>query len=237
MNPQAPREGGLTEIHDLVSGSPDSSADRAARERLEKYGRIADGFSSHDYADPVNYARRRAAVVLALGPRLRAGDQVLDLGCGDALVASELTARGLDYRGIDISPEMVDAARRQNPDLPFEVADSADYDPPGPVDMTLCLRSFHYPSDRRAFFERVAGYTRRKFVFDLRPRADDLAAILDDLGAAGFTGVALRPFFTPQLHRLPRIALPALYGFERAGPLARGANRRFGRLFCVAWRR
>jgi SAM-dependent methyltransferase len=206
-------------------------------ERLEKFDQIAQGYSDRDYADPVRYARRRAAIIVTLGLRVRTGAQVLDLGCGDALVARELTARGLSYRGVDLSPGMVEAARRLNPGLLFEVADSAEYEPPCPVDLTLCLRSYHYPADRRAFFSQVARYTRGKFFFDLRARRDELSSILEDLAAAGFTATALRPFFTPQLHRMPAVTLPVLYGFERTGPLARGLSSRHGRLFCAAWRR
>jgi SAM-dependent methyltransferase len=230
-------QGGPLQIHEPGTRSLVTSSESATCELAEKYARIATGFSSREYADPVRYSRRRAAVIVAVGPRLQAGDQVLDLGCGDAFVARELTDLGLFYRGADVSPEMIEAARRLNPGLQFEVADSADYEPPGPVDATLCLRSFHYPHDRRAFFARVAGYTRGKFVFDLRRREHELSLILDDLAAAGFTAIALRPFFTPQLHRIPAVALPALYGFERTGPLARLASRRYGRLFCAAWRR
>jgi SAM-dependent methyltransferase len=236
VRPIQPR-GGPLEIQGLGDRPVGTGSESPTCELVEKYDRIARGFSSRDYADPVCYARRRAAVIVAVGPRLHAGDQVLDLGCGDAFVARELTGLGLLYRGADLSPEMIDAARRLNPGLPFEVADSADYEPPRPVDATLCLRSFHYPHDRRAFFARVAGYTRGKFVFDLRRREHELGSILDDLAAAGFTAIALRPFFTPQLHRVPAVALQALYGFERTGPLARLASRRYGRLFCAAWRR
>jgi SAM-dependent methyltransferase len=204
---------------------------------VQKYDRIARGFSDRDYADPVRYARRRAKAIVTLGPYLPAGAQVLDLGCGDALIARELTARGLIYRGVDLSPKMIEAAREMNPGLLFEVSDSADYEPPQPVDATLCLRSLEYVRDRRAFFARVARYTHGKLVFDLRLRDQELRPVVEDLAAAGFTGIAVRPFLTPQLHHVPAVALPALYGLERTGPLARLASRRHGRLFCAAWRR
>jgi SAM-dependent methyltransferase len=237
MDSPTPAEHGSLQIHDLGTRSVVGGREAATCALVEKYDRIARGFSSRDYADPLRYARRRAAVIVAVGPPLFGGAQVLDLGCGDAFVAQPLTARGLFYRGVDLSPEMIEAARRQNPGLLFEIADSAEYEPPRPVDATLCLRSFHYPRDRRAFFARVAGYTRGKFVFDLGRREHELRSILDDLAAAGFTAIALRPFLTPQLHRIPVVALPALYGFERTGALARLANRRYGRLFCAAWHR
>jgi SAM-dependent methyltransferase len=203
-------------------------------EVLVKFDRIADGYSEHDYADPQRYAARRAQLVVELGPRLEPGESVLDLGCGDGIMAAPLTGYGLRYRGTDASEGMVEAARARNPGLSFEVVPSEDYEPPEPVDATICLRSFYYPDDRQAFFRRVAGYTHRKFVFDFRPRAHDPASVLADLEAAGFHAIELRPFFLPQRRRLPAAALPLVYALERTGPLASLATHWYGRLFCAA---
>src|SRR5712691_2836079 len=201
---------------------------------LDKFDRIAHGYSEHDYADPQRYAARRAQVIVRLGPRLEPGDSVLDLGCGDGIMAAPLGAYSLRYRGTDASEGMVAAARVRNPGLSFEVARSEDYAPPEPVDATICLRSFYYPPDRRAFFRRVAGYTRKKFVFDFRVRVHDPASIVADLEAAGFGGIELRPFFLPQLRRLPPAVVPIVYGLEQTGPLALLVARRYGRMFCAA---
>ncbi len=201
---------------------------------LDKYDRIADGYSEHDYADPVRYAAHRAELIVELGVQLQRGESLLDLGCGDGIMAPPLVAYGLRYQGIDASTGMVEAARARNPGLSFTVARSEDYEPPEPVDATICLRSFYYPPDRRAFFRRVASYTRRKFVFDFRPRAHEAGPIVDDLRAAGFATIELRPFFLPQLKRLPGIAVPAVYALERTGPLASLVSRRYGRVFCAA---
>ena len=201
---------------------------------LEKFDRIADGYSEHDYADPVRYGARRAKVIVELGSRLEPGESVLDLGCGDGIMAAPLGGYGLRYRGVDASEGMVAAARARNPGLPFEVGRSEDYEPPEPVDGTICLRSFYYPPDRRAFFRGVAGYTRRKFVFDFRPRVHDADSVVADLEAAGFHRIELRPFFLPQLRRLPGPVIPIVYAAERTGPLALRATRRYGRLFCAA---
>jgi SAM-dependent methyltransferase len=203
-------------------------------EVLAKFDRIADGYSEHDYADPEGYAAWRARLIVELAPRLEPGQSVLDLGCGDGIVAAPLAAYGLAYRGADASHGMVEAARARNPGVPFEVGASEEYAPPAPVDATVCLRSFYYPPDRRAFFRHVAGYTRRKFVFDFRPRDHDAASILADLEAAGFRESELQPFFLPQRRRLPSAAVPLVRGLERLGPPARYVTRRYGRLFCVA---
>ena len=46
---------------------------------------------------------------------------VLDAGCGTGRVSAHLAARGLDVSGIDLSPRMVEVARRTHPHLRFDV--------------------------------------------------------------------------------------------------------------------
>ncbi len=135
---------------------------------IEKYDRLADGFSEREYAAPSAYAERCAAVIVACAPALVAGASVLDLACGDGLMAGALVARGLRYRGVDASERMVAAARARYPELSFATARIEEFEPPEPVDATICLRAFFYPEDRVAFFRRVASYTRGPFIFDFR---------------------------------------------------------------------
>jgi len=51
------------------------------------------------------------------------GDVVADVGCGTGRLAPYLAARGVSPRGIDLSPGMVQVARRDYPDFAFDVAD------------------------------------------------------------------------------------------------------------------
>lgn len=203
--------------------------------QIEKFDRLARGYSQHDYADPGRYGRRRAAVAAALGPPLPAGATVLDLACGDANLAEPLLALGYRYHGVDGSREMIAEARARLGDaVPLDVARIDAFDPAEPVDMTLCLRAFYYPEDRRAFFSRVAGYTRVKFVFDFDPRVYDRRELEADLRASGFAGTVLKPFFLPQRVALPAPARAALAVLERTGPLARVALHVRGIWFCAA---
>ena len=155
--------------------------------QLEKFDRLAKGYTDHDYADPGRYTVRRAEVATRLGPPLWPGATVLDLPCGDANMAEPLLALGYRYRGVDGSAARIEEARARLGDrVPLDVALMDEYEPDEPVDMTLCLRAFYYAADRRAFFRRVAGYTRTKFVFDFDPRTYDRAELLSDLRASGF---------------------------------------------------
>jgi SAM-dependent methyltransferase len=200
----------------------------------DKYAALADGFAEHEYADPARYAERRAEVIAGLGPAVAPGETVLDLCCADGIMAAPLTERGLVYIGVDATEEMLEAAARRNPGIEFTTGRMESFEPSRPVDVTICLRSFYLAEDRIAFFRRVRGYTRRKFVFDFRPVAFPVDEVVAQLEAAGFSHIELRPFFLPQRKAVPGLALPLLTALEHTGPVARALTSRFGCMFCSA---
>jgi len=51
-----------------------------------------------------------------------------DLGCGTGRITSYLAGRGMDVFGIDLSPGMVEVARREYPELRFDVGSLFDLD-------------------------------------------------------------------------------------------------------------
>jgi len=53
-----------------------------------------------------------------------------DLGCGPGRVTAHLSSLGVDAFGVDLSPGMVDEARRRHPDLRFEVGSILDLELP-----------------------------------------------------------------------------------------------------------
>jgi len=185
---------------------------------MSKYEGVAHDWTASEYADPAPYLAHRAELVVGLGPRLVAGDSVLDLACGDGGLADFLP--DLHYRGVDATPQMVDAAHRRGLG-DVVLADLNDYASPEPVTATLCFRAIYYARDRRAFFEQVRAYTTRKLVFDLNPRQYRLDDVRRDLRAAGFDRLALRPFLLPQKVTLPSPLRHAAIALERSGPPAR----------------
>jgi SAM-dependent methyltransferase len=203
----------------------------------EKYDAQAQRWTDEAYADPAGYLAHRADLVAGLGVPLVPGDTVLDLACGDAGLAAPLTARGLRYRGVDLSQAMVDAARnRLGAGIDVTVGDLNTYEPPGPVACTTCFRAIYYAADRPAFFRRVAAFTTKKLVFDLNPRQYRPADVIAELGAAGLRNVTLHPFFAPQRVGLPDAIASVLRRLEGSGPIARVVLRlRFS--YLVAARR
>ncbi len=192
----------------------------------EQYARQADSWTDRAYADVAAYLEHRAELIWSVGPELEPGDEVLDLACGDGGLGEILRARGLRYRGVDSTPEMVAAARgRLGEQSALEVGDLNDYVPPAPVAATTVFRAIYYARDRRAFFEHAASYTQKKLVFDLNPRQYALDDVLADLRAAGLGTIAVRPFFVPQTTSLPAVLRRAATALERVGPVARVALR------------
>jgi SAM-dependent methyltransferase len=208
------------------------------KDTTAKYMDAAAGWSEGQYADPSGYLGHRADLIVSLGPRLEPGDTVLDLACGDAGLADHLLPRGLLYLGVDATEPMVAAAQARLGDRArIELGDLNDYAPTEPVAATTIFRAIYYARDRRELFRRVAGFTERKFVFDLNPRQYRVEDVAADLEAVGFDALDLRPFFAPQNVALPRPLGAALRAAERVGPLARAALRfRFSYL-CAAYRR
>ncbi|RKT53736.1 class I SAM-dependent methyltransferase [Saccharothrix australiensis] len=102
---------------------------------------LADTRTSYDtvavaYADYVRDSLAgepylRAALGL-FADRVRAagGGPVADVGCGPGLVTAHLNGLGVDAFGIDLSPAMVELARREHPGLRFEVGSMTELDLP-----------------------------------------------------------------------------------------------------------
>ena len=194
--------------------------------KKEQYAGKAEGWTDAEYADARAYLDHRAELIATLGAPLRAGDEVLDLACGDGGLGEHLLARGLAYTGIDAEPAMVDAARRRLGDrATVGVGDLNAFVPERPVAATTVFRAIYYAHDRAAFFARAARFTERKLVFDLNPRQYRVDVVVAELEEAGFGRVALRPFFVPQTQRLPGPAVALAKAAERTGPLARLALR------------
>ncbi|MEW2133279.1 class I SAM-dependent methyltransferase [Streptomyces sp. NPDC005435] len=105
----------------------------------------AAGFRGSYAARPLDRALLRAYAEL-VGP----GRPVADLGCGPGEVTGLLAALGLDVYGLDLSPAMVEIARRENPGLRFEQGSMLELPlPDGALaGVVSWYSSIHTPADR-----------------------------------------------------------------------------------------
>jgi len=117
----------------------------------DNYNDIAGQYT--DYVLEVFPTDRVDRAMLGLFADLVAGQQisdVVDIGCGPGHITDFLNRRGLSVRGIDLSPAMIELARRARPDLRFELGSLLELDIP---DETLGGVLAHYsiihtPPDR-----------------------------------------------------------------------------------------
>lgn len=84
----------------------------------------------------------------------------VDVGCGPGHFTAYLASLGVDASGIDLSPAMIDLARRAHPELPFEVGSMTDLAlPDASVGGVLASWSLiHIPDDD---IPGVLGHFRR----------------------------------------------------------------------------
>lgn len=92
------------------------------------YDTVADDYADLLRDDLASSPADRA--VLGLFAELVDGP-VADIGCGPGRIAGHLHGLGVDVFGLDLSPGMVEVARRDHPDLRFEVGSMPDLDLPG----------------------------------------------------------------------------------------------------------
>ena len=81
----------------------------------------------------------------------------VDLGCGPGNSTQVLRDRFPQayVTGMDSSPQMIEAARKRLPEVPFEVADIAKWQPPQPQDVILSNATLQWLPDHAALMPRL----------------------------------------------------------------------------------
>src|SRR5690242_12948002 len=115
----------------------------------------ADSHSSDKQWEPSRYDagysfvwKHGAGVIELLAPR--AGERILDVGCGTGHLTAQIAAAGARVIGIDRSDEMIATARRNYPQLRFEVADAERFRFDEPFDAVFSNAAIHWMKNQRA---------------------------------------------------------------------------------------
>ncbi|MGD0673090.1 MAG: methyltransferase domain-containing protein [Candidatus Binatus sp.] len=155
--------------------------------------------------DPDGYARNArfvsdlgAAVVELLAPR--AGERILDLGCGDGALTKKLVELGCDVVGVDASAPQVEAARRLGLDARVTEGERLAFD--AEFDAVFSNAAIHWmkPAD-----DVIAGVWRAlkpggRFVAEFGGHgcvATIERALIEALRRRGIDGGALNPWYFP----------------------------------------
>lgn len=79
------------------------------------------------FLDELDHKPLDRALLAAFAEQVRGRGRVLDVGCGPGHVAAHLRrVHGVPADGLDLSPGMIDQARRLHPDATFTVGDLCD---------------------------------------------------------------------------------------------------------------
>ncbi|MCM2576967.1 class I SAM-dependent DNA methyltransferase [Streptomyces meridianus] len=103
------------------------NADRWLAETRTSYDTVAVDYAAlvRDALAEAPYLRAALALFADLVHAV-GGGPVADVGCGPGHVTAHLHELGVDAFGIDLSPVMIDVARRDHPHLRFEVGSMTD---------------------------------------------------------------------------------------------------------------
>ena len=157
-------------------------SDKKAASR-EYFGRHAADYETHHRWRNVREPQGEALAMLELS----SDDRLLDVGCGTGVTVREAAPLVSRAVGVDLSPEMIDEARRLARDLPsaeFVVGDSESLPfADGEFTVVLCTTSIHhYPDPGKAVAEmaRVLASGGRLAIGDAN-RGRLFAKVLDRL--------------------------------------------------------
>ena len=140
---------------------PNANEDSWLADIRTSYDTVADSYAARvrETLAGAPYARAALALLAEL-VRVDGGGPVADVGCGPGHVTAYLRELGADAFGIDLSPGMVELARRDYPGARFEVGSMTDLPLPD-ASVTALLASWsliHIP-DREVL--GVLGHFRR----------------------------------------------------------------------------
>ena len=84
------------------------------------------------------------------------GERILDVGCGPGQLTAETAGSGAEVVGIDLSADMVAAARSNYPHLRFEVADIAAANYESEFDGVFSNAALHWVRDQQGAIIAIA---------------------------------------------------------------------------------
>ncbi|WP_175552315.1 class I SAM-dependent methyltransferase [Seinonella peptonophila] len=85
----------------------------------------------------------------------KAGEKILDLGCGTGDLTNQIAQAGAWVEGIDSSIEMIEEAKSRYQEIPFQVADARYYKGATRYDAIFSCAVLHWISDARTVARQI----------------------------------------------------------------------------------
>jgi trans-aconitate methyltransferase len=101
----------------------------------------------------------------------KSGSSLLDLGCGEGSLSAILHSKGFLVTGLDASEEMLAAARKNHPGIPFIQGDATAFHPSHPYDVVFSNAVLHWiPQEKQMDLLRCVAsalHPGGEFIFEM----------------------------------------------------------------------
>lgn len=200
-----------------------------------------DAWSADRYEADHSYVYRYGEDVLELLTP-KEGEKILDLGCGTGHLTNQIVDAGASAVGIDASPEMVEQARTEYPELDFRVMDATEMEFQREFEAVFSNATLHWITDHDGLLDGVHRALRPggRFVAEFGGHGNVdkvIDAVTRELSSRGYS--TENPMYFPRLgeymSRIERHGMEVRYArlFDRPTELSGGREglRSFFRMF------
>lgn len=117
-------------------------------------------------------SRYGRGLIEVLNPK--AGEKILDIGCGTGDLTHQLFLMGCEVTGIDASESMIGKAKEKFPDIRFICADACRFELNEKFDAVFSNAVLHWIKDQEAMLQSVYTHLKRggRFVAELGARGN-----------------------------------------------------------------
>jgi SAM-dependent methyltransferase len=165
----------------------------------------------------------------------KAGEKILDIGCGTGHLAAKIAESGALVTGVDYSPDMIRQAREAYPGIQFEVVDATKIPFEGGFDAVFSNATLHWIKEQARVAREISRLLRPggRFVAEFGGRgnvAGLIAAMERAWNKLRLPGTMPNPWYFADLGEYAGIleehGLAVTYGllFERPTPLEEGED-------------